>query len=294
MSDELDGDETSLPGEINAEPLSQRLRLVDDGDDTYSGLPPSGFGQRVYGGHLLGQSALAAAATVDGPDRVPVSLHCYFLMSGRPDEPLRYTVSRSRDGRSFSARQVVVTQGAQTLLTFQALFNEGPPLPAEVRAAAAPAVPPPETLAPLHQRRRDGGAPDGLKYPPRARWWTGSRPFDIRFIGDDRDGRRFWFRTPPENVADRTVRRAVLACASDRSVAATILAVRGEIDRISSYRTASLDHAVWFHRDAEIGEWLLYQQDSPFSARGTGLIRGSIFNEAGELVATVVQQGLFT
>jgi acyl-CoA thioesterase-2 len=249
----------------------------------------------VYGGHLLGQAVLAAAATVDGEHRVPVSLHTYFLATGQADEPLRYNVIRTRDGRSFSSRQVTVTQGDRTLMTFQALFNEGPPEPGDILAVRAPDVPPPDDLAPLHERRKDADAPpDGLKYPPRAHWWTGSRPFDIRFIDDNPRGRRFWFRTPAEAGVSRTAARAVLACASDRSVVATILAMRGELGEIANYRTASLDHAMWFHGDAEVGEWLLYQQDSPFSARGTGVARGLIFNRSGDLVASVVQQGLFT
>lgn len=295
ISDELDGDETSLPGIVNREPLSQRLRVTGVGVDTFIGHPPPGFRQRVYGGHLLGQAVLAAAATVEGDLRVPVSLHTYFLSSGQTDQPLQYNVIRTRDGRSFSARHVTVTQGGVTLMTFEALFNEGPPQPTGIRGFSAPDAPPPESLPPLHQRRSDAAAtPDGLKYPPRTRWWTGSRPFDIRFIDDNPDGRRFWFRTPSEDTADRTVQRAVLACASDRSVAATILASRGQIGDIANYRTASLDHAVWFHRDTTIGEWLLYQQDSPFSAEGTGLVRGLIFNRSGDLVATAAQQGLYT
>jgi acyl-CoA thioesterase-2 len=295
ISDELDGDETSLPGIVNDEPLSQRLRVVGAGGDSFIGEPLAGFRQRAYGGHLLGQALLAAAATVEGDMRVPVSLHTYFLSTGKPDLPLRYDVIRSRDGRSFSARRVTVTQGEATLMTFDALFNEGPPQPTEVLAVSASEVPPPESLPTLHQRRADAAAPaDGMKYPPRARWWTGSRPYDIRFIDDTPGGRRFWFRTPPEDITDRTIARAVLACASDRSIPAAILASRGKAGEISDYRTASLDHAVWFHRDAGIGEWLLYQQDSPFSARATGLVRGQIFNRSGELVASVAQQGLYT
>jgi acyl-CoA thioesterase-2 len=293
--DELDGDETSRPGMVNRESLSERLRVTPYGDDTFVGEPPAGFRQRVFGGHLLGQAVLAAAATVEGDSRVPVSLHSYFLSAGQPDKPVHYNVTRTRDGRSFSARQVTVTQEAEILMTFEALFNDGPTQPADIRAVAAPDVPDPEALAPLHLRRNDAAATsDGLKYPPRGNWWTGSRPFDIRFVDDNPDGRRFWFRTPPETNTNRTAQRAVLACASDRSVVATILAVRGEISEIAHRRTASLDHAMWFHRDAEIGEWFLYQQDSPFSARGTGLARGLIFHRSGDLVATVAQQGLFT
>jgi acyl-CoA thioesterase-2 len=55
---------------------------------------------------------------------------------------------------------------------------------------------------------------------------------------------------------------------------------------------ASLDHAIWFHRDVRADDWLLYAQESPVAAGARGFARGTIFTRSGELVASVAQEGL--
>ena len=57
-------------------------------------------------------------------------------------------------------------------------------------------------------------------------------------------------------------------------------------------QTASLDHAMWFHRPFRADEWLLYAQDSPSASGARGFNRGSVFTRDGELVASVTQEGL--
>jgi acyl-CoA thioesterase-2 len=55
---------------------------------------------------------------------------------------------------------------------------------------------------------------------------------------------------------------------------------------------ASLDHAVWFHRDFRADEWLLYVQDSPSAEGARAFTRGTIYDRGGVLVASVAQEGL--
>jgi acyl-CoA thioesterase-2 len=55
---------------------------------------------------------------------------------------------------------------------------------------------------------------------------------------------------------------------------------------------ASLDHCMWFHRPFRIDEWLLYDMDSPTSYGSRGLARGFLYTQAGELVVSMVQEGL--
>jgi acyl-CoA thioesterase-2 len=55
---------------------------------------------------------------------------------------------------------------------------------------------------------------------------------------------------------------------------------------------ASLDHALWFHRPFRADEWLLYSLDSPTAQGGRGLARGLVYDRAGHLVASAVQEGL--
>ena len=40
---------------------------------------------------------------------------------------------------------------------------------------------------------------------------------------------------------------------------------------------ASLDHAMWFHRDFHIDDWLLYSIDSPSGGGARALCRGEIY-----------------
>ena len=55
---------------------------------------------------------------------------------------------------------------------------------------------------------------------------------------------------------------------------------------------ASLDHAMWFHRECRADEWLLYAFDSPNAAGSRGLARGQVFTRAGQLVMSTAQEGL--
>ncbi|GAA3813957.1 hypothetical protein GCM10023083_55220 [Streptomyces phyllanthi] len=40
-------------------------------------------------------------------------------------------------------------------------------------------------------------------------------------------------------------------------------------------------------------EWFLYDQESPIAVGGRGLARGRIYNLEGQLIVSVVQEGLF-
>ncbi|KAL8762875.1 MAG: hypothetical protein Q9184_001171 [Pyrenodesmia sp. 2 TL-2023] len=56
----------------------------------------------------------------------------------------------------------------------------------------------------------------------------------------------------------------------------------------------SLDHTIYFHRPREIraDDWLLAENESPWSGDGRGLVFQRIWNKEGVLVASCVQEGL--
>ncbi|KAL8688412.1 MAG: hypothetical protein Q9218_005672 [Villophora microphyllina] len=56
----------------------------------------------------------------------------------------------------------------------------------------------------------------------------------------------------------------------------------------------SLDHTIYFHRPREIraDEWLLSENETPWSGDGRGLVLQRIWNRKGILVASCVQEGL--
>ena len=55
---------------------------------------------------------------------------------------------------------------------------------------------------------------------------------------------------------------------------------------------ACLDHARWFHRPFRADEWLLFSKESPTVARARGFVRGHVFNQNGEPVASANQECL--
>jgi acyl-CoA thioesterase II len=57
-------------------------------------------------------------------------------------------------------------------------------------------------------------------------------------------------------------------------------------------QSASLDHAIWFHRPCNFNDWHLYAQESPSASGARGFIRGQVFSAEGVLVASIAQEGL--
>ena len=85
----------------------------------------------------------------------------------------------------------------------------------------------------------------------------------------------------------------MLAYASDMTLLDTVaLRPRPRRSSTATCRSASLDHALWFHRPFRADEWLLYAEDSPSASGARGFNRGSLFSRDGRLVASVAQEGL--
>lgn len=291
------GDDLSEEAVVNGHSLLERLAVAPLGGDSFSGWPPAGFRGRLFGGHLVAQTILAAAGTVEDGRNVN-SLHVYFLAPGTQESELTYCVERVRDGRTFSVRSVRASQGARLLIHASLSFTTDSST-AGALSAAMPLVPPPDRLRPLHERVQDqNSSPAGFNWPARRQWWTASRPLDIRYVEDadlpDRSLRCFWFRAAPAVGATENEQRAVLAFASDRSLLPAVTKARSGALPAVGARVASVDHALWFHGNVTAGEWYLYAQESPFSTPGLGTARGLIFHADGSLVASVAQQGVFS
>ena len=101
-----------------------------------------------------------------------------------------------------------------------------------------------------------------------------------------------WLRTSEKAPLDLRMQHQLLAYASDYNLLTTAsLPHREELNKGKTFY-ASLDHAIWFHRDFDIQNWLLYSMDSPSASNSRGFARGSIFDRNGVLVASVAQEGL--
>ena len=101
-----------------------------------------------------------------------------------------------------------------------------------------------------------------------------------------------WIRTTGPVPADRALQAAVLAYLSDMTLLDTSTFAHGRAIFDRDIQAASLDHAMWFHRQHPLDGWLLYTQDSPSTQGARGFTRGALYAEDGTLIASVAQEGL--
>ena len=249
---------------------------------------------RVFGGQVLGQALAAATNTVE--DRVPHSLHAYFLRKGDHTKPIIFEVDRQRDGRSFSSRRVVAIQKGHPILNLAASFQ----IPEEglEHQTGMPQVPPPEALKDVTEYRQQ--LIDRVPETDLPRYLLHERPFEFRstqlpqFLDPEpREPRaNVWFKTIDRMPDDEALHRNMLAYVSDYYLISTATRPHGYNVFSKNLQLASLDHAMWFERPFRIDEWLLYSIESPTAVGARALSRGLIFNRDGDLVAAVAQEGL--
>lgn len=98
------------------EPSQYRDHTYINGESMYF---PTG---RVYGGQVISQSLIAASKTVP-EDRLPHSIHGYFIAPGRHSPGSAVRCGESARRHSFSARRVNVTQSQGSILTAIASFQ---------------------------------------------------------------------------------------------------------------------------------------------------------------------------
>ncbi len=248
---------------------------------------------RIFGGQVIAQALAAAYNTV--PERLCHSLHAYFIRPGDPSIPVIYDVDRARDGGSFTTRRVVAIQHGKQILNLAASFQDEEegwdyqhPMPkvagpegllshADLRASIAEKVP--------ESFRRDVLRP---------------RPIEIREVAPSdplnpepaEDSNYLWFRMEAATGADPRMQHTLLAYASDKNLLGSSLRPHGLSWFRNEVMSASLDHAMWFHAPIRFQDWHLYAMDAPFTGKGRGFNRGSIFRQDGTLVASVAQEGL--
>ncbi|NIJ12383.1 acyl-CoA thioesterase-2 [Saccharomonospora amisosensis] len=246
--------------------------------DTFSApsqpLPP----HRVFGGQLLAQSVIAAGHTVRDNSTIH-SLHAYFVRTGDPAEPIEFTVDRTRDGRSFAARRVEAVQYGKTIFQLLASFQE--PASGPSHQDSLPAVPGPDSLP----ARFPFGSPDG---PIEAR----RVPQGAEGRSDGRARAAVWVRLTGALPPNPLLHTALLAYLSDYSIMHAALRTHSLRHSSQHVKTASLDHAMWFHGPANLEGWLLYDTVSPAAGSARALGMGRLFTRSGQLLATVGQEAM--
>jgi len=249
---------------------------------------------RVYGGQVLGQALAAAGRTVD-PARAAHSLHSYFLRPGDPRKPIEYLVERTRDGHSFTTRRIRAEQHGKPIFFMAASFQT--PEPGLEHQDTMPEVPGPDGLmsyTDLIHRFQDV-LPESM-----SGWAMMDFPIEMRPVEvsnpmnpEPSDPVQFmWLRAASELPESPAVHKCVLAYAADFVLLDTALLPHGTSYWQGTLRMASIDHAMWFHRDFKMDDWLLYSMDSPSAAGARGLVRGQFYDRGGRLVASTAQEGL--
>ena len=273
--------------------LLELLDLEEIDVNIYRGTNEKRRPGRLFGGQVAAQALAAAGETVD--DTPAHSLHGYFLRPGDPAVPVVYTVDRIRDGRSFTTRRVVAQQHGKAIFNMAASFHKAEP--GYSHQQEMPAIPPPEDLL----SRTEWAEKLADRIRPEFREWAGRRgPIETRhlepptFLNPDPlpGPSSVWLKAVRELPDDPMLHQCILTYASDMSLLDAIVKPHGRQAELGPLMTASLDHAVWFHKSARIDEWLLYHHDSPAAFGARGLARGTLYTQAGELVASTCQEAL--
>lgn len=278
------------------EPVASVLRILgltptaEDSFEAFS-LPQV---RRVYGGQVLAQALLAACATIDDPQRLPHSLHAYFLRGGDPNAAFSLQVERLRDGRSFSSRRIQCHQDDAEILSMIASFQG--PEHAEIFVDEAPEAPSPDTLRSALEIFR-------MMDHPVGRFLGKTAAFDVRHVekelytsaDPERGSRQMLWMRPRSPIGDdalQSVHRALLAYVIDQIMFEPAMRVLGISWMTPGLSAASLDHAMWFHRDVDMNDWLLYESEALNVNNARTLTRTRVWSPDGVLVAEATQQGM--
>lgn len=280
-----------------SEALDELLEILDLEElevNLFRGRSPEENRQRVFGGQVAGQALVAAGRTVQ-QGRVH-SLHAYFLRPGDPLVPIIYEVDRIRDGSSFTTRRVIAIQHGKAIFNLSASFHVDE-IGVEHQLSMPSADPPEglptfqERMAPWIERRAQA----------RNEWYQRPRPIDQRYLApigtkledpNEIPPQRVWMRADGVLPDDPLLHACVVAYASDMSLLGSAMVPHGLSWDDPAVMSASLDHAMWFHRPFRADEWFLYDQESPWAGGARALARGEIYSSDGTLCASVVQEGL--
>jgi len=255
----------------------------------FRGVSPDEDRVRAFGGQVAAQALMAAGRTV--AQGRPHSLHSYFLRPGDCTVPILYEVDRIRDGRSFTTRRVVAIQRGEAIFNMSCSFHVDEP--GWEHQFAMPDVPDPETLESLASRLEPHS--DSFEY-----WFQRRHPIEQRHIGQPPELsdatrepiQRIWFRADGKLPDDPLLHTCIATYASDLSLFDAILAPHFVRKSWGGLMVMSIDHCMWFHRPFRADEWLLFDMDSPSALGARGLGRGLVYSRQGELVISMVQEGL--
>jgi acyl-CoA thioesterase-2 len=268
------------------------LDLRDRGDDVFVGTHPSKNPPRTFGGLMMAQSFVAASRTRTR-DLPPNALSAHFINGGDTDKDMKFRVFRLRDERRFANRRVDVTQDGVLLATvFVSYLAGGRGLEHSVEP---PDVADPENLPSIKELLRgyEEKVPHFVNALQPIEWRYNNDPsWVMRDKGNQLDYNRVWVRADGALPDDPVLHTATMLYCSDTTVLDSIITTHGlswGFDRIFA---ATVNHSVWFHRQVDFNEWVLYSTSSPVATDSRALGTGYFFDRSRRPVASVVQEGL--
>ncbi|MGB0879799.1 MAG: acyl-CoA thioesterase [Polaribacter sp.] len=276
--------------------LIDLLHLKNLGNNTFSGHSYTIGSPHVFGGQVLAQAVNAAHRTIP-KNRFLHSLHSYFLEAGNLTIPIHYQVAEMRDGGSFSTRRVTASQNGKTIFILAASFHqkeEG----FEHQAEMDTHIKQPEEL--LNWDGMLGKFGDYLPASTKA-FLSVERPIEFKPTRipnplEKKDlpaNEQVWFRLKGEKQdLEYRTKQEILTYISDYNVLNAAFNPNASTYNFGNTQTASLDHSMWFFRDFNFDDWMLFSAESPNVFGAKGLVKGNIFTREGKLVASFAQEGL--
>ncbi|MGJ5642542.1 acyl-CoA thioesterase [Formosa sp. S-31] len=280
----------------SANELLNLLDLVPIDATTFQGKSKTIGSPNVFGGQVLAQAVNAAYRTITN-QRVLHSLHAYFLEAGNLKVPIEFSVNEVRDGGSFSTRRVLASQNGKAIFILAASFHK-------------------EESGYNHQIEMN----TSLKQPEELLSWTEmleqfghvlpeltkrfleiERPITFKPVEVVNPLKKenlppysnVWFKLKqPVTDATLAIKQQILTYISDYNILAAALLPHASKAHFGNTQMASLDHSMWFFRDFDFDDWMLYSIETPNASNARGFAKGNIFSRDGKLIASVAQEGL--
>ena len=272
------------------------LQLKQEDKFSFVGNSKTVGSPNVFGGQVLAQSLNAAYRTINN-GRVLHSMHSYFLEAGDLNLPIHYKVGIMRDGGSFSVRRVTATQEEKIIFILSASFHKKEsgyehqiPIKTDVKN--------PEDLLSWSDLLQSYGdfLPKKTKTfleiqrPVEFKPTVITNPLEKKNLPPVSD---VWFKLKGENTnLDLALNQQILTYISDYNILAVAIQPHASQAHWGNLQTASLDHSMWYYRDFDFSDWLLYSLESPNTSNARGFAKGNIYTRDGVLVASVAQEGL--
>ncbi|MEZ4855617.1 MAG: acyl-CoA thioesterase II [Gelidibacter sp.] len=250
----------------------------------------------VFGGQVLAQAINAASRTITN-HRVLHSMHAYFLEAGNLELPIIYNVSIVRDGGSFSVRRVTAKQNGTTIFILSASFHKKEDGYNHQMQMKTHLKQPEDLLSWTDILKQFGDfLPKNIKTFFEIERPVEFKPTEIVNPLDRKDLPPFsdvWFKLKGDvSKLDVAKKQQILTYVSDYNILVSALNPHASVAHFGNTQTASLDHSMWYFRDFDFDDWLLFSMESPNASNARGFARGNIFSRDGKLIASVAQEGL--